>query len=247
MSPPLAETLLQRLLYRDGLMLVLDKPAGINVHAGPRDRDSLEDGFPGLRFGLPRPPVLAHRLDRDTSGCLVLARHPKAARKLARLFAEGRVEKRYWAVVIGTPTPETGGIDVPLRKVSTRHSGWRIVADTAGRPAVTDYRVLGTGDGYALLELTPRTGRTHQIRVHCAAIDCPILGDPLYGKPALAAPMGPGMHLHARSIGVPLYATRPTVWVTAPLPPHLQATLTRMGLPVPSETEAGRPHGTSTE
>jgi len=100
-----AEEIVARLVYRDGLMLVIDKPAGLAVHKGPKGGESLEDYFDALRFGLPRAPALAHRLDRDTSGCLVLGRHPKALRRLGRLFAEGKVEKTYWAVVVGIPAP----------------------------------------------------------------------------------------------------------------------------------------------
>src|SRR5580700_11718178 len=108
--------LADRILYRDGLMLVIDKPAGIPVHAGPRGGPNLEAGFDALRFGLPKPPGLAHRLDRDTSGCLVLGRHPKALRRLGALFAEGRAEKVYWAVVQGVPEAGEGHIAMALRK-----------------------------------------------------------------------------------------------------------------------------------
>jgi tRNA pseudouridine32 synthase/23S rRNA pseudouridine746 synthase len=120
-----------RVLYRDGLVLVIDKPAGIPVHQGPGGGPHLEHWFPLLRFGLPRPPALAHRLDRDTSGCLVLGRHPKALRRLGRLFAEGRVEKVYWAVVAGAPDASEGRIETGLRK-ETRGTGWRMVVDSAG-------------------------------------------------------------------------------------------------------------------
>lgn len=241
--------LTERILYRDGLVLVLDKPAGINVHPGPRDKTSLEAGFAALRFGLPHPPVLAHRLDRDTSGCLVLARHPKAARKLGRLFAEGRVGKTYWAVVRGAPPAESGRIDLALAKRSSRSAGWRMVADPtdpASRPALTEYRVLGHGAGLSLLELVPHTGRTHQIRVHCASLGCPVLGDPLYGGAQATAlqenraPLSAMMHLHARRIVLPLSAHRAAVTVTAPLPAHVSTTLACMGLEEPPETDANQ-------
>src|ERR1700719_4570688 len=163
------DQLAERVLYRDGLILVIDKPAGIPVHAGPGGGPHLEHWFPLLRFGLPRPPALAHRLDRDTSGCLVLGRHPKALRRLGRLFAEGKVEKVYWAVVAGIPAEPEGRIEAGLRK-ETRGTGWRMIVDPAGQHAVTDYRVVGTAnDGHTWLELRPRSGRTHQIRIHCAA------------------------------------------------------------------------------
>jgi len=161
--------LADRVLYRDGLILVIDKPAGIAVHAGPGGGPNLESAFDELRFGLPHPPALAHRLDRDTSGCLVLGRHPKALRRLGALFAAGRVEKIYWVVVEGRPAEFEGRIETGLKKL-TRGGGWQIVVDPAGQKAITDYRICGAAEGRSWLELRPRTGRTHQIRVHCAAL-----------------------------------------------------------------------------
>ena len=222
-QPTRPDQLAERVLYRDGLMLVIDKPAGIAVHQGPGGGPHLEHWFSLLRFGLPRPPALAHRLDRDTSGCLVLGRHPKALRQLGRLFAEGKVEKIYWAVVAGVPDPPAGRIETGLRK-ETRGTGWKMVVDPAGQLAVTEYRVLGAHDGRAWLDLRPRTGRTHQVRVHCAVLGCPIIGDIAYGGPGQVP-----LHLHARAISVPLYPTKPPVAITAPVPPHMLAALTRLG------------------
>src|SRR5438445_6243345 len=125
------EEMVARLLYRDGLMLVIDKPAGVAVHRGPKGGESLEDHFDALRFGLPKPPALAHRLDRDTSGCLALGRHRKALAKLGQLFASGTVEKVYWAVVDGGPATDQGRVDLALRKLTSK-AGWRMVADTDG-------------------------------------------------------------------------------------------------------------------
>src|SRR5262249_53325631 len=136
------EEIVARLLYRDGLMLVIDKPAGFAVHKGPKGGESLEDYFGALRFGLPRAPALAHRLDRDTSGCLVLGRHRKALAELGKLFKGGRVGKTYWAVVEGGPADDEGRIDLPLgRKDATR--GWWMKHDPQGQPAVTTWKVLG--------------------------------------------------------------------------------------------------------
>src|SRR5499427_4667975 len=136
------EEMVARLLYRDGLMLVIDKPAGYAVHRGPKGGESLEDHFGALRFGLPRSPALAHRLDRDTSGCLVLGRHRKALAQLGRLFKSGQVGKTYWAVVAGGPPQDQGRIELPLgRKDATR--GWWMEHDPSGQPAVTTWKVMG--------------------------------------------------------------------------------------------------------
>jgi len=208
-----------RILYRDGQIIVIDKPAGLPVHGGPRTGDTIESFLDALKFGLSHPPVPAHRLDQDTSGCLILARNERARRKLGRLFSSGRIEKVYWAVVEGAPDASQGRIDLPLRKVTSK-AGWRIVADPAGQSAITDYKVLGRRLNRTWLELRPHTGRTHQIRVHCAATGCPILNDPLYGT-AGPAPL----HLFARSLAIPFYDDRPPIQVTAPPPAHMLATL----------------------
>jgi RluA family pseudouridine synthase len=224
------EQLLARVLYRDALMLIIDKPAGLAVHPGPKGGPNLEDLLDGLRFGLPRRPELAHRLDRDTSGCLVLGRHHQALRRLGRLFAAGRIDKTYWAVVEGAPPAEAGRIDLPLGR-RNKERGWWMKVDAEGQPSITDYRVLGRDDGRALLELRPLTGRTHQLRVHLAALGCPVRGDSIYGKaraPSTAAPL----HLHARAVAVPLYANRSPIAATAPPPAHMRAALQACGLDV---------------
>jgi tRNA pseudouridine32 synthase / 23S rRNA pseudouridine746 synthase len=218
------KALTHRVLYSDGLILVIDKPTGIAVHPGPGGGPDLESGFDALRFGLPHPPRLAHRLDRDTSGCLVLGRHPKALRRLGVLFSNGLVEKVYWAVVEGQPSEAEGRIETGLKKL-TRGTGWRMVVDSAGQRAVTNYRVLGAGRGRAWLELRPRTGRTHQIRVHCAALGCPVVGDPVYGSRHSVE----ALQLYARSVKLPLYPARSPIEITAPVPPHMLAALTGLG------------------
>jgi tRNA pseudouridine32 synthase / 23S rRNA pseudouridine746 synthase len=245
-----AEEIVARLIYRDGLMLVIDKPAGLAVHKGPKGGESLEDYFDALRFGLPRPPALAHRLDRDTSGCLVLGRHRKALATLGRLFKGGRVGKSYWAVVAGGPTQDEGRIDLPLgRKDATR--GWWMKHDPAGQPATTTWKVMGrTRDvagrndqasaasghmGISWLALEPLTGRTHQLRVHCAAMGWPMIGDSVYGDAPRTG--DPGLHLHAREVVVPLYNNRAPIRVTAPVPPHMQHLLRACGWPGESVAE----------
>ena len=221
------DELLARVLYRDGLMLIVDKPAGLPVHAGPKGGQNLEDLFGHLCFGLPRPPALAHRLDRDTSGCLVLGRHAKALRRLGKLFSQGKIRKTYWAVVEGQPPESRGTIIAPLRKRNAQR-GWWMVVHAEGQAAVTDYRVLATAGGRSWLELHPRTGRTHQIRVHCVTLGCPVVGDPVYGRDPGAHQAEP-LHLQARAIDVPLYPTREPVGAVAPPPPHMRAALAALG------------------
>jgi tRNA pseudouridine32 synthase/23S rRNA pseudouridine746 synthase/23S rRNA pseudouridine1911/1915/1917 synthase len=220
----LRRELAERVLYRDGLILVIDKPAGIAVHPGPGGGPNLEEQFDSLRFGLPHPPALAHRLDRDTSGCLVLGRHPKALRRLGALFANGQVEKVYWAVVEGRPPAAEGWIENRLRKL-TRGSGWRMIVDPAGQNAITQYRVCGATEGRSWLELRPHTGRTHQLRVHCAELGCPVVSDPVYGERSGGEPL----LLYARSIKLPLYPGRPPLEIAAGVPPHLLTALQQMG------------------
>jgi tRNA pseudouridine32 synthase/23S rRNA pseudouridine746 synthase len=213
-----------RLLYRDALMLVIDKPAGIPVHRGPKGGENLEDYFCALRFGLPRSPALVHRLDRETLGCLVLGRHHKAIEKLGLLFKQGKIQKTYWAIVEGGPDQDEGFIDLPLKRLDPKR-GWWMKADPSGLPSQTSWRVLGRAGGLALLELTPLTGRTHQLRVHCAAQGFPIIGDAIYGHGG-----GTGLQLHARAISIPLYKNRDAVRVEAPLPNHMREAIARFGL-----------------
>jgi tRNA pseudouridine32 synthase/23S rRNA pseudouridine746 synthase len=269
------EEMVARLLYRDGLMLVIDKPAGLAVHRGPKGGECLEDHFGALKFGLPRAPALAHRLDHDTSGCLVLGRHRKALASLGRLFKNGAVGKTYWAVVEGGPEADEGRIDLPLGRLDASR-GWWMKHDPNGQPASTIWKVLGRaqvpvtapssgevaerseagggdnspaasrvtasphpgsfaadppppGEGKTLtwLALEPLTGRTHQLRVHCAAQGWPIIGDTVYGNAPRIG--GPGLQLHAREVVVPLYKNREPVRVTAPAPLHMHERLQACG------------------
>lgn len=262
------QEMVSRLLYRDALMLVIDKPAGFAVHRGPKGGESLEDHFDALRFGLPRRPALAHRLDRETSGCLVLGRHRKALAQLGRLFKSGAVEKTYWAVVEGGPEVDEGMIELPLGRLDASR-GWWMKHDPQGQPAVTKWRVLGRStltspckgevdppqagrvgvsnrdasphpDGFAgdpppagegkkisWLALEPVTGRTHQLRVHGAEMGWPIVGDMIYGNAPRVG--GPGLHLHAREIVVPLYKNRAPIRVVAPVPPLMRERLLQCG------------------
>lgn len=217
----LPEAIAARILLRRDDLFVLDKPAGIPVHRGPRGGASLEDWLEALRLGKRHLPQPAHRLDTDTAGCLVLGRTKPALAALGRVFAGGGAEKTYWAVVRGGPEAAAGTIDSPLRKVSTKAGGWRMEVHADGQAARTRWRVLGRGDGLAWLELTPETGRTHQLRVHCAAAGFPILGDPFYG----AGEPG-GLHLLARRITLPL---DPPAEAVAPVPAHMARAIAACG------------------
>ena len=218
----------ERILFLDGEALVIDKPAGLPVDR-PRDGSlSLDNHLDSLRFGFQRWPQAVHRLDRDTSGCLLLSRNPKAHGRFGRAFEAGLVGKRYLAVVEGVPTGEDGEIDLPLLKVSSAAEGWRMVGDAAGKAARTAWRLIEAKDGRALVEFRPATGRTHQIRVHAAAgLGTPIVGDAVYG--AGAAPGG--MLLHAASLTLPREG-KPPVEAEAPLPPRFAAA--GFGTPAPA-------------
>lgn len=227
-----SEEMLARLLYRDGLMLVVDKPAGLPVHRGPKGGDAFEDYFDALRFGLPRSPALAHRLDRDTTGCLVLGRHRKALALLGKLFKQGKVGKCYWAVVEGGPGADEGRIDIPLAK-RDESRGWWMKADSHGLPSASTWKVMGRGARLTWLALEPLTGRTHQLRVHCAEMGWPIVGDNIYGTASRAG--GPALHLHSREVTVPIFKNKPPVKVTAPVPQTMREKLAVCGWPGESQ------------
>jgi tRNA pseudouridine32 synthase/23S rRNA pseudouridine746 synthase len=280
------DEMLARVLHRDGLMLIIDKPPRLSVHRGPKGGPSLEDYFDALRYGLPRPPALAHRLDKDTSGCLVLGRHRKALAHLGLLFKHRKVGKTYWAVVEGAPEEDEGTIDIPLGRLDDK-IGWWMKPDPKGLPSVTKWKVMGrslpspylsspspylsspspacgagrgggspthgasgsphpnpppqAGEGVrpsrgediasspklTWLALEPITGRTHQLRVHCAAMGWPIVGDDIYGGASRFS--GPVLHLHAREVVVPISKNRPPIRVVAPVPAHMRERLALCG------------------
>lgn len=202
-----------RILFEDAEALVIDKPAGLAVHPGARTPESLEDHLGALRLGFARRPQPVHRLDRDTSGCLLLARNPKAHKRFQRAFEERRVHKTYLAILDGLPEGESGTVDMPLAKISSAEEGWRMIGDARGKPARTHWRVAAAKDGQAMVLFTPETGRTHQIRVHAAdGLGFPIAGDPVYGSGA-----GP-MLLHALSLRLERDGKAP-IEARAPLPP----------------------------
>ena len=183
-------------LFRDSRFVVIDKPVGLPVHPGPSGSASVEDWFPLWRRGK-AGPWLVHRLDADTAGCLVIALRKSALVAAQQIFASGQARKTYWAVVHGVPSQSEGVIDHSLGRRDSPQ-GWRIVVDPAGATAVTAWRVLGSDGRRSWLELVPRTGRTHQLRVHCSAIGHPMIGDARYGG-------GDGpLHLVSRAIRLDL-------------------------------------------
>jgi 23S rRNA pseudouridine955/2504/2580 synthase len=223
-----AETtaLLARVLHKDDQVIILDKPAGMAVQGGTGVRRHLDAMLDALRFGGERPR-LVHRLDKDTSGVMVLARTARAAAALAKAFQSRDVGKLYWAVVVGVPKPPEGRIDLALAKRPGR-GGERVGPDEdGGLRAITDFRVIErAGRRAAWLALEPRTGRTHQLRAHCVALGTPILGDAKYGGSDAfleGTELSRGLHLHARALRIP----RPGggfIAAEAPLPEHMRAT-----------------------
>lgn len=207
--------LADHVLFIDAEAIVIDKPHGLPVDP-PRDGSlSVENHLQSLTFGFKRWPMPVHRLDRDTSGCLLLSRNPKAHARLQQAFEAGLVEKTYLAVLGGVPTGAGGVIDLPLAKRSSAADGWRMIADAKGKPARTHWRLIEVVGGRALVEFRPETGRTHQIRVHAASgLGAAVLGDPVYGR------AGPGgMLLHAARLVVPR-GGKAEVRASAPLPPR---------------------------
>jgi 23S rRNA pseudouridine955/2504/2580 synthase len=237
-DPLLEQEMSKLVLYRDDHVIVLNKPFGVPSQGGPGITRHLDGMLDGLRYGSEHRPRLVHRLDRDTTGVIVVARTPGVAAKLASSFRGRDVEKTYWAVVVGRPVPVEGRIDLNLVRVDGYLGNRAAVAgpyDTDVARAITDFTTLDhAARKLAWLEMKPLTGRTHQLRVSCGAIDAPILGDTPYGKEvegrntALVDGLGDKLHLHARQIAFP-HPAGGTLIVEADLPPHMAATFKSMG------------------
>jgi len=234
-SSPGDEAMLRdAVLHRDDAVIVLNKPPGLAVQGGSGTEWHLDGLLDALRFGSDARPRLVHRLDKETSGVLVIARTPAAAAFLTRAFREKTTRKIYWAIVVGLPKPRQGRIDLALAKLPGRE-GERVRPDAEeGKHAVTYYRVVeNAGAKASWLAMLPVTGRTHQLRAHCAAIGTPILGDAKYGAAAAHLAGVPGakrLHLHARSLSIP-HPLGGTLEVTAPLPRHLRQSWEFFGFP----------------
>jgi 23S rRNA pseudouridine955/2504/2580 synthase len=222
-----AKILRDAVLYKDADVLVIDKPAGLAVQGGTGLDKNLDAMLDSLKFESSERPRLVHRLDKDTSGVLVLARNAKAARDLAEAFRHKSARKVYWAVVVGIPKPDRGTIDAPLSKQAGGYGERVGIDEEEGRHAVTRYAMIErAGNRAAWVALMPETGRTHQLRAHCVILGTPILGDGKYGgiEAHLARENLPRkLHLHARAIRIP-HPRKGWIEATAPLPPHMKAT-----------------------
>lgn len=216
-------TLEDRILFIDGEAIVIDKPEGLPVDTPRAGGDSIETRIDELKLGFKRPPVPMHRLDRDTSGCLLFARNPRARATFQRAFESGAVSKTYLAVLDGAVDGAEGMIELPVAKVSSAKGGWRMMVDKGGKAAATHWRKIAEVDGQSLIEFRPMSGRTHQIRVHAArGLGAAIVGDPVYSLPddsELGGMVLPdsGMLLHSWRILVPRDPKEP-IDVTAPVP-----------------------------
>ncbi|MCJ1961132.1 MULTISPECIES: RluA family pseudouridine synthase [Novosphingobium] len=207
------------ILYEDAEALVIDKPAGLPIDRPRAGGACLEDYLEDLKLGFQRAPLPVHRLDQDTSGCLLLARNPKALKRFSAAFEERLVEKRYLGIVDGVLEQEEGTIALSLSKVSTAKSGWRMIPARKGKPSTTHWRKLAEVDGRTLVEFRPETGRTHQIRVHAASgLGAALVGDPVYGSRKGA----PRTMLHAAGLLVPR-PTKDPIGAMAPLPADFAA------------------------
>jgi 23S rRNA pseudouridine955/2504/2580 synthase len=221
-------------IHRDDQVIVLNKPPGLAVQGGTGTERHIDGMLDALRFGFEDRPRLVHRLDKDTSGLLLIGRTGQAAKRLAQSFRDRETEKLYWAVVVGVPPQPEGAIDLPIAKRSgARDREMMQVDKDNGQKALTHFRELDrVGKRAALLALWPRTGRTHQLRVHCAAIGCPILGDGKYGgEEALLAAVADSrrLHLHARRLQLPHPSGKGELKVIAEPPPHFRRTVEAFG------------------
>jgi tRNA pseudouridine32 synthase/23S rRNA pseudouridine746 synthase len=203
------------ILFEDGEALVINKPGGLPIERPRAGGVSLEDYLDDLKLGFQRPPVPVHRIDTDTSGCLLLARNPKALKRFAAAFEARQVEKSYIGLLAGELTETEGTIELALSKISSAERGWRMIPAKKGKPALTHWSRLAVKDGLTLVKFMPVTGRTHQLRVHAASgLGLPLVGDPVYGKPD---PRARRTMLHASSL-VLFRGEKPPVAAAAPLP-----------------------------
>ena len=211
------------ILYEDGEALVINKPAGLPVDRPRRGGECLDDHLDALKLGFQRAPVAVHRLDTDTSGCLLLARNPKALKRFNKAFEERLVAKTYLAILAGHPPAPDGTVRLKLAEISSEAKGWRMIAAKKGKIAVSHWEWVETLGDHALIRFTPETGRTHQLRVHAQkGLGAPLLGDPVYGAQDQRGKGAKRTMLHASSLVVPR-DNKPPITAHAPLPEDFAA------------------------
>lgn len=224
-------------LHKDKDILVINKPAGLAVQGGSKVTKHLDALMPALQFEAKEPPRLVHRLDKDTSGVMLLARHVKAAQELQKAFSGKSLQKKYLALTVGVPDIYNGEVESNLDKIIRGEDSREMVTsvEEEGKHAVTRYRVIeALAKQLALIELEPITGRTHQLRVHMAELGCPIVGDGKYGggkahvKGTIS--LSPKLHLHAWKIELPPLFGQPERTFEAPVPAHMQQSFDALGL-----------------
>lgn len=229
------------ILFEDGEALVINKPAGLPVDRPKRGGPCLNDHLDELKLGFQRRPVAVHRLDTDTSGCLLLARNPKALKRFNKAFEDRLVGKTYLAVIDTLPAETSGTIELSLSKISSAEKGWRMIAAKKGKPAISHWELIETiGEGSkvrSLIRFRPETGRTHQLRVHALlGLGAPLLGDPIYGPVRGQNKGAPRTMLHAETFSVERTG-KPTITATAPFPEDF----VRAGLSAPEPLELAEP------
>ena len=250
--PPLSDDEIafarEMVIHQDAQALVLNKPPGLATQGGTKTTEHVDGLLDAFAEGESRPK-LVHRLDKDTSGALLVARTSRAAAFLAKTFSSRTARKTYWGLVVGVPSIDDGTIDLPLAKQPGTGGEKMHVDEAEGSPARTRYRVIErAGNRCCWVELQPFTGRTHQLRVHMNAIGHPIVGDGKYGGPAafLTGGISRKMHLHSRRIRVD-HPDGDAIDVTAELPTHFAESLASLGFEemagnfLPDDSEKGPP------
>ncbi|MCB5945254.1 RluA family pseudouridine synthase [Acidocella sp. KAb 2-4] len=242
MDPVRQKELEAMVLYRDASLLVLNKPAGLAVQGGSGITVHIDGMLDALQGDAPERPKLVHRIDRDTSGLLIIARSGRAAKFLTAAFRGRDVEKTYWALLAGVPELLEGRIDLPLKRIdlgTTSRAEPASRKDKEAQKAITDYRVLDrAGKRFCLVELKPHTGRMHQLRAHCLALGTPILGDAVYGG-IFSEHFAQQLHLHARRLVI-AHPEGGLLSIEAPLPKHMRDGLAYLGFSTPEAEPAKR-------